>query len=266
MQRRFLSIVLGAGMLLSAQSGLAADANCVANSSKHRVALLELYTSEGCSSCPPADAYLSQLESGGISRDKLVPLSLHVDYWNYIGWRDPFSDPVYTKRQREIALRNRLSSMYTPQMVLNGADYRAWRRSNLSSLVQQLNNQQAGASIKMDWQPLSAGKDTISVKLSAELASSQAAGSSVLHAMLFENNLVSTIDAGENNGRTLKHDYVVRQMQQAAFKGAAQLDTELSFNIDKAYNPSELGVAVFVQDKKSGEVVQAMASALHCQR
>jgi len=264
MHGRVITTLLGVSLVLL--PSLSHAETCAASSEKHRVALLELYTSEGCSSCPPADVYLSRLEQDGISRDKVVPLSMHVDYWNYIGWKDPYSDPVYTKRQREVAWRNRLSSMYTPQMVLNGADYRGWRRLNLSSLLKQLNSQAANASMKMDWQSLGKGEASVSVDINAQLADSQPLGESVLHVMLYENNLVSEIEAGENNGRTLKHDYVVRKMYQTAFKGEAKLSTQVKFNLADSYNTDELGMAVFVQNKRSGEILQAMASPMGCKR
>ena len=112
---------------------------CEVNSQPHRVALLELYTSEGCSSCPPADKWLSELSGIGLDANKVVPLSLHVDYWNYIGWRDPYSSSQYTARQREQGQRNRLLSIYTPQMVINGQDYRAWRRQDIRRKLKYTN-------------------------------------------------------------------------------------------------------------------------------
>ena len=100
--------------------------SCEANSPKHTVALVELFTSEGCSSCPPADRWLQNLPRQGYSFDKVVPLSLHVGYWDHIGWKDPYAQQRFTDRQRNYASLRRSSSVYTPQIVLAGNDFRSW--------------------------------------------------------------------------------------------------------------------------------------------
>jgi hypothetical protein len=91
-----------------------------ARSPHNRVALLELYTSEGCSSCPPADRFLSSLKTAGITDKQLIPVAFHVTYWDYIGWQDRFAKKQHDERQRELAHKNRQTTVYTPQFVLAG--------------------------------------------------------------------------------------------------------------------------------------------------
>src|SRR5690242_2519357 len=98
-------------------------------SSESQTSLLELYTSEGCSSCPPAETWLSRLkESPGLWKD-FVPIAFHVDYWDYLGWRDSWSTKAFTDRQHAYARTWRNGSVYTPGFVLNGKEWRTWSRS-----------------------------------------------------------------------------------------------------------------------------------------
>jgi hypothetical protein len=210
---------------------------------------------------------LSNLPDKGIAADKLVPLSLHVDYWNYIGWRDPYSSSQYTARQREVARRNRLSSIYTPQMVLNGQDYRAWRRQDIRRKVEDTNALPAAAKLVMSWSEQQADDNaSLSIMVNARLASSPAASSQpIVNLAVFENRLSSRVEAGENDGRTLEHDFVVRRLFKYPF--AAKRDAfvrQLSLPLNQDWNRDRLGLALFVQDSQSGEILQAMAHAIDC--
>ncbi len=237
-------------------------AECRVESGKNRVALLELYTSEGCSSCPPADKWLSQLTKQDIGTDKLIPLSLHVDYWNYIGWKDPYSAAAYTQRQRQVAQRNRLRSIYTPQMVFNGRDYRDWRGENIKQLLDEVNSWPAAAKITVNWQPRS--NKNITATITSELLDKTDA-SSTLFVALYENNLVSNVTAGENDGRTLQHDYVVRKMFAISFLGEKNLSKQVTMQIQSDWNKNNLGIAVFVQQSSDGVILQALASPVNCE-
>src|ERR1700681_2545943 len=122
--RATLAIVASAAVL--SLVSLAAHAACEAKSPAHAVALVELYTSEGCDSCPPADRWLSQIDD---ARDahRVVALALHVDYWDRLGWKDRFASATYTERQREQTRRQGAAFVYTPQVLLDGRDFQEWR-------------------------------------------------------------------------------------------------------------------------------------------
>src|SRR5678810_171617 len=124
-----------------------AYADCRAHSPDHSTALIELYTSEGCDSCPPADRWLSSLQSKGYTPDKVVPLALHVDYWDYIGWKDPYAKRVFATRQRRLADLKRAKIIYTPQVLLQGQDFRHWDSGEFASAVEKLNHQAPRAKI-----------------------------------------------------------------------------------------------------------------------
>ena len=120
---RFLPAIALA--LVSLQS-FAASETCEARSTTTRVSVLELYTSEGCSSCPPADRWVSALSAKGFTPDRVIPLAFHVDYWDQLGWPDRMAKAQFSARQRMQAARHRAKVIYTPQLLLNGADYRSY--------------------------------------------------------------------------------------------------------------------------------------------
>jgi len=255
------SILLVTTIVTSLHGLTLSAAECSAESGKNRVALLELYTSEGCSSCPPADEWLSSLAKQGIGPDKVLPLSLHVDYWNYIGWRDPYSAAEYTQRQRQVAQRNRLRSIYTPQFVFNGRDYRGWRRQNVQLLLDEVNAWPAAAKLSLNWKVSSDNKLTTSV--SSELLHGNASGSTLFVA-LYENDLQSNVTAGENDGRSLRHDYVVRKMFAVPFSGKKTLSKQINFSLQPSWNKKNLGVATFVQQHRDGGILQALSAPIEC--
>ena len=118
------SILMSLTGLAYIASSYASAETYKAKSSKHPVALIELYTSQGCSSCPPAEKWLGNLENSGVKSDQAIPLALHVDYWDYIGWEDQFSQKYFTQRQYQYRKTNHSSSVYTPQIMFNGKDVR----------------------------------------------------------------------------------------------------------------------------------------------
>src|SRR5437870_929713 len=120
----------------------ASAAECIARSGPGTAALVELYTSEGCSSCPPADRWLSALGQR-FGRDRVVALSLHVDYWDYLGWKDPYAQRQFALRQRKLSQLQRVALVYTPQVVLQGRDFPSWRASAFDAALDAINAQPA---------------------------------------------------------------------------------------------------------------------------
>jgi hypothetical protein len=234
-------------------------AHCTATSPSHTVALVELYTSEGCSSCPPADRWLSGLRDEGFGAGQIAPLALHVDYWNYLGWSDPFSQPQFSARQREIAQRNRQRVVYTPQVVLQGEDFRAWSSRRFAQAVQAINQRPARAVLGLS---LSLGDDAATLALKGAVTDAGARSTAQVFLALHENQLSTQVPAGENAGRTLRHDHVVR-VWFGPFQvgGDGRIDLTRSVQLDRRWQPARLGATAFVQDAASGDVLQAIALA-----
>jgi hypothetical protein len=215
-------------------------ATCSAVSGDARNRLLELYTSEGCSSCPPADRWLSQLPANS----GVVPLAFHVDYWDRLGWRDPFAQAAFSQRQRD---RNRGSGwVYTPQVMLDGADFRAWHRG-----LPVRPNAPARASLALT---LTQTPERIDVQAESRFAAPAAGRGARLYLALLENRLSSNVSAGENARRTLQHDHVVRLLAGPFDPGRARH----SFRLQPGWKAADLGVAAFVLDAK-GASLQALA-------
>src|SRR5262249_2086520 len=143
------TLALGSIALAAIGSARAADAACSAYTGPHTTALVELYTSEGCDTCPPADHWLSSLFSRGFRSDQVVPLSLHVDYWDYIGWKDPFGKSEFSARQRKLAAMRRPVVVYTPQQVVQGQDFRRWASDDFTEEVSRINSRAARARIAL---------------------------------------------------------------------------------------------------------------------
>lgn len=209
-----------------------------ATSSKHPIALIELYTSQGCSSCPPAEEWLGNLEKSGIASDRAVPLALHVDYWDYIGWKDQFSQKYFTKRQYQYKKTNHSSSVYTPQIIFNGNDV---RRVTLKNTLNELRREIAP--VVFEAKVNSLNEENLKIDINFNRIDSIAKNSRVV-VVLAENDLVGNIKSGENAGRTLKHNHVVR-----VWKNMGQIRDQLSLKIavKPTWNRDNLDVVIIVE-------------------
>ena len=244
-------------ILAAGVSVQAAAQSCVKQSPPHRVALLELYTSEGCDSCPPADKWLSGLGESGW-QDKLIPLALHVDYWDQLGWKDRFASPLFTERQHGLARLGGSGVVYTPGVFLNLRELRGWNSgSRLKDAVATVNGRPAGADIRLE---LSPSASEIKVNAQFRLRPNGNAKQPQVFLALYESRLSSQVKAGENRGVTLKHDNVVRRwIGPIPLQEAGMVARTLP--LERDWKPKDLGVAGFVQDTASGEVLQATALA-----
>jgi hypothetical protein len=244
--RSLLALVL-ASLTTSALAGA-----CIARSGLQTTALVELYTSEGCSSCPPADRWLSALGARhGLER--VVPLALHVDYWDYIGWKDPYAKREFSQRQRRLSQLQRAALVYTPQVLLQGRDFAAWGSAEFDRLLARINAQPARAALELEIVGFAA--DAIRLRVRAGVADPAAASRAVLYVATFENRLESRVAGGENQGRLLHHDHVALEWQGPFGLG----ERELALPLLPKGKPDASGVAAFVQDRGSAEVLQALA-------
>ena len=246
------SNLLIAFSLISVATQNAIAAECSAKSGARTVALLELYTSEGCSSCPPADKWMSGLK---LSNNKVIPLAFHVDYWDYIGWKDKFSKSEYSDRQRKTAAFGGAGFVYTPQFVFNGRDFRGSDGSRLNQGVENSLRLASRANLTLNAANQSNGE--ILITATAQAVKTSDIKNADIFIAIYENKLVSQVNAGENNGRELKHDYVVRD-----FLGAYQLSNKNEFSKNIVLKPEwknrNAGAVIFVQDSRNGEILQSL--------
>lgn len=166
------------------------------NSGDRRVALYELFTSEGCSSCPPAEAWLARLKQDQRLWKEIVPLAFHVDYWDYLGWKDRFAQQEHAARQYRYQAKGNISTVYTPGFVVNGREWRGWfhrRNPDVADAVAgNLTIKLEGQQVMAQYQRTDNGQQPL-----------------LLNLALLGSGLQSDITGGENRGRTLKQEFVV---------------------------------------------------------
>jgi hypothetical protein len=234
------AILAFTGACALAGTAAASAAACKAESAAALTPVIELYTSEGCSSCPPADRWLSTLKPS-VANGRAVVQAFHVGYWDYIGWVDRFASPVFTERQRQIARRNGQSGIYTPQLVRNGQDWRDYSRALAGG-------EPASARIAMQQQ----SDDSFE----ALVTPAAGVGAWAAYWTVTEHGHSSKVRAGENAGEFLQHDFVVRQYVPAGeYRSAARII--LRAVASQPSHPRRVNLVVF--DPKSGKPLQALS-------
>jgi hypothetical protein len=213
----------------------------VFSSGKHRNVLVELFSSQGCSSCPPAERWMSRFVNDKKLWSEVVPVAFHVDYWDYIGWKDPFDSSIFSARQRKYYDSGAVSSLYTPCFVVNGAEWKEWY---------------AGG----DFPGSAADAGLLSVRiekgyLNAEYPSGK--GKLYMHIALLGFGLVTDVKSGENSGKKLAEDFVVLDY------GVYSSDTQrwrVKFPAKTTAPAKRLAVAVWLSGDESEGVIQSAGS------
>lgn len=244
-------IPLGVVLAVALNAGVARAAECRAAGGAQRVALVELYTSEGCSSCPPADRQLSLI--GAAVNTTVAPLALHVDFWDGLGWKDPFARAEHVQRQRWMVERSGGRTLYTPHFFVGGRE--VGDRAAVASAIRAQAARPAAARVEARLK-MSDGR----AELTAH-AEAAAAGETALFVAITENGLASRVTAGENRGATLPHDHVVRHWFGPIPLRAGVAHVERALPLDAAQVRKGMAVVAFVQDMASGEVLQAVRTA-----
>ena len=214
-------------------------------------ALVELFTSEGCSSCPPADEVVGRLEGW---KKHVYVLSFHVDYWNYLGWKDIFSNADYTERQKEYGSIFQLSSIYTPQIIVNGkSELVGSEETRLRNKIDESLNEKPAAAISMIIQKEEGSKIGISCKTDGEKHLQ-------LYVALVQNMATSHVQRGENRGKTLTHYHIVRDFQSAPNKNGS---ADFHFELPAGLSSSACTLIAFLQNPKTGFILAATESPVH---
>lgn len=216
-----------------------------------QVGLLELYTSEGCSSCPPADRWLRNLEDDPRLWREFLPVAFHVDYWDYIGWKDRFASPAYSERQRNYAREQSLTTVYTPGFIYNGREWRQWFSRRTADFpkgghpgVLTLNIEDFMAMVRFT--PTTLGANT---SLRANL-------------VLLGFGLSTQVKAGENKGRELRHSFVVLGMRQVPMTHADGIYSASIPVPESIGDPQRLAVASWIDQEDHQRPIQAVGGWL----
>jgi|SRR5579872_742690 len=253
MRKWFIALLAVAGFVLFQISGAVAQADV------DKPALVELFTSEGCSSCPPADILLQRLDRQPIAGVHLIVLSEHVDYWNHLGWKDPYSSRLYSERQSIYARRFGLDGPYTPQMVVDGTEQFVGSDEKLA--VQALNKSldESKVDLRIESATLDQG-NTLKARLqTASLVSSEAD----IYVAVALARAESHVARGENSGRTLQHVSVVQRMIKiGSLRHGQSFTKNVEIKLDPGSDPANLRVVAFVQEPLQGKVLGATVRSL----
>jgi len=206
------------------------------------VALIELYTSEGCSSCPPGEEWLSGLaDADGLWRG-FVPVAFHVDYWDRLGWRDPLGDPAHGERQRRYAAEWRSKSIYTPGFVLQGREWRSRRRD-----LAEIKDARGGGTLRVT----GALPGSLDVEFSTEANEPW-----IAHAAILGGGINVDVPRGENSGRRLRHDFAVLARRDSPVGANGRARIEFS-ELPEDHSARRLALAVWIERPGSPVPVQA---------
>ncbi len=242
-------------LIMFLAAALAAPAAVIAESvalksPETRVSLLELYTSEGCYSCPPADRWLSNLKEDPRLWRQVVPLAFHVDYWDYIGWPDRFASRDYSQRQKSYARRGHVSSVYTPGLVLGGKEWRSWF---FRPVLKVESGERVGAlSLDLNQNQVSARFDPQSIP-NRPLE---------FHVAVLGFDFETEVEAGENNGKTLRHDFVVLGHARVRMKRDGSALMAQTLLPEPRFESKRLAVAAWVSTVGDPYPIQAVGGWL----
>lgn len=232
----------GAFLLVGLLIGAVA-ANAPASAGGNSPVVVELFTSQGCSSCPPADEYLGELAS----RRDIIPLAFHVDYWNYIGWIDPYASKEMTQRQKDYVHTLNQRYVYTPEMVVNGAAHEVGSdRHGVEKLIAEAKKAPAGPLVS-----LTRGREG-SLRV---MVGGGPADHATVWLVKFDREHTTSVKRGENEGQALTEFQVVRTLRDVATWNGAPLDIVL--DPAKTEGPGNGGVAILLQRDGNGPIISA---------
>ena len=229
--------------------------------------VVELFTSEGCSSCPPADNLLARLErTQPVPGARVIPLEEHVDYWNQLGWIDPFSAPQYRARQNDYAVMFHVDSVYTPQMVVNGQA--AFVGDDANRAYQEIGNAAQNQSTVVELKTQGNARDPELLDLSVRLSSPKSAKlqDASVYLAVTENELATNVLRGENSGRLVRHSAVVRSfgvIGRLDSHGASTGQITSTLHFPHEWRRENLHAVVFVQERDSFRITGAGIIDLH---
>ena len=217
-------------------------------SSPTKTAVVELYTSEGCNSCPPADKWLAQMIKVPSNELDATGVAFHVDYWDYLGWKDEFASPQYTQRQRRLGRLNRQSTIYTPEFFVNGKEARGTK--NILQKIRQSNSQPSVVDLELNVLP-----DTNHYRINL-ISNIKQPGNYQFQYMVIEDRISTQVKAGENAGKELHHANVVRFLSPMQ---SLQNQHDLSLAIEPKWNTANQSIAVMVKTVNN-EYVQSVST------
>ena len=235
-------------MLIAISSGLPAKNSKVLENTGNGFVIMELFTSQGCSSCPPADEILAMYARK--HDEHIIPLAFHVDYWNHLGWTDSFSNNIYSQRQRDYAEKLNTESVYTPQIIINGETQLIGSYKNeIAAKINQYLNEKTAGTIEIS------GINNFEKKVKVDYIVSNMPLDMVINAALVQKNVVTNIRAGENRGVKLDNYNVVRDFKTQKFTASSG---NFTLQLPEGSDTENYLVVLFVQNEITGSIKAAV--------
>lgn len=237
-----IALLVAPLVLAGANSGQPADQEPPTG----KAVVVELFTSEGCSSCPPADELLNRLSrQKTFAGAQIIPLGFHVDYWNYLGWQDRFSSSQYSLRQQQYAAKLSLNGPYTPQMVVQGAqEFVGSDQQRASQAIARAAAESSQATVEIS---------VFGEKLRVLVHSDPGLSANVI-LVITEDGLETRVGDGENSGRVLRHSAVVRDMRRIGQLSNGSFEATVPVNPQNGWNRQNLHAVVLVQNPSSYKI------------
>ena len=225
-----------------------------------QIAVLELFTAEGCGLCPAADRFVGKLPEQGITDDQLIILGFHIDYLNdKKGWVDPFASPVFSDRQRQLARLNLYQTVYTPEFVISGEIIHNWRKY-VNDVVEVVNGFTPEAHITLG---ATEEANQLKVQTAIKIDGAENRQFSVLYLAVTEDGIVSKVGGGDNAGTTFHHQHLVRKwLGPFELDDKGETDVSTDIKLDTAWNRNNLKLVAMVQNLNDGFVLQGLSLPL----
>lgn len=247
--------------LVAAVVALPVHAECTAKSGTQVVPLVELYTAEGCSDCPPADAWLSRL-AHQTGPGEATMLALHVDYWDDIGWVDPFADAAHGRRQDFRVRQAKKKVIYTPHVMVGAETNVKWgTKTEVARTLARAGSRAAPVDLAMDVTRTSGGL-RVAIDASSRRTATSPEAPDMLWLALYQDGLVSQILQGENEGRTLQHDRVVRALKGPWGITAQPVSGLVELTLEPDVDLKRYGLVLFAESSANGEGLQSLGLPL----
>jgi len=259
-------IVVGTVMVLSFGASLLLRGQSPRTAAGREPVVVELFTSEGCSSCPPADALLAELDAKQpLGSAEIIAIEEHVDYWDELGWKDPYSSSTWTARQNDYAGTLHNGSAYTPQMVVDGtAGFVGSRGGTARQEIEKAATNRKDRVEISQVSPVENKAVTLKVNIEKSLSVSPKDTAEVI-VVITESGLRSSVKGGENNGKELHHSPVLREFRvigSVGKTGEEGFTAQPAVKLDAKWNVANLRAVVFIQEKKSRRILGAAAIRL----
>jgi hypothetical protein len=247
-------LTITAAIAIIALSSFTYKHNIIPTDADKGFAVIELFTSEGCSSCPPADAVVAKIEKESAGKPIYI-LAFHVDYWNRLGWKDGFSSAAYSQRQNQYARWLNLSSVYTPQIVVNGrTEFVGSEEGTLRNAIKTNLAKNAATQIELNDITINQNKAQLRYQAQGKTVNS------ILLLAIVQKSAITKVQRGENEGRTLSHVQIVRGIESISLKndkGSASIE------LPKGFDAHGAEIIAFVQNTADGEITGATKAAFN---